>query len=115
MPTTHNGLAWLLLPCGVYLLCDRYLLAPYRLRRLFRRSPMVSCERRVSINPNGITTVLPNGTEDMRWSVFQRVDELNGNFLLFYAPNSYYVLPKRVFTTGSLEEFCSLLREKNLL
>jgi len=42
-----------------------------------------------------ITTVLPNGTEDMRWSVFQRVDELNSNFLLFYAPNSYYVLPKR--------------------
>jgi hypothetical protein len=76
---------------------------------------MVSCERRVSIDPNGITTVLPNGTEDMRWSVFQRVDELNSNFLLFYAPNSYYVLPKRVFTTENQEEFCSLLREKNLL
>jgi len=115
MPTIHNRSAWLLLPFGIYLLCDRYLLAPYRLRRLFRRSPMISCERRVSINPDGITTVLPDATEDMRWSAFQRVDESNGNFLLFYAPRSYYVIPKRTFTTGSLEEFRSLLLEKGLL
>jgi hypothetical protein len=40
VPTIHNkGLAWLLFLGGIYLFCDRYLLVPYRLRRLFRRSP----------------------------------------------------------------------------
>jgi hypothetical protein len=76
---------------------------------------MVSSERRVSINADGISAVSPSATENVRWSLFQKVNELNGNFLLFYGPQSYYVIPKRSFTRENLEEFLSLLRENNLL
>jgi hypothetical protein len=106
---------WFILSFGLFLFVDRYVLAPYRLRRMFRRRPNTSAPRRVSITEDGIKIVQPNSSDEMQWGAFQKAHELAAEFLLMYSPTSFVLLPKRAFDVAGLEEFRSVLRAKGLL
>jgi YcxB-like protein len=105
----------LLVSFGSFLFVDRYVLAPYRLRRMFRRSPNTSAPCRVVITDDGMKIVLPNSHDELRWGAFQKAHELANEFLLMYSPASFVILPKRAFDGARLEEFRSVLRGKGLL
>ena len=106
---------WFCLLVGSFLFVDRYLVAPYRLRRMFRRSPNTSAPCRVAITEDSIKITLPNSSDELRWGAFQKAHELGDEFLLMYSPASFAILPKRVFDTAGLEQFRSVLRAKGLL
>ena len=106
---------WFIVFVGSFLFVDCYVLAPYRLRRMFRRSPNTSAPRRVVITEDGIKIALPNSSEEVRWGAFQKAHELENEFLLMYSPVSFVILPKRAFDAVGLEEFRSVLRAKGLL
>ena len=106
---------WLAFFFGLFLLVDRYLLAKYRVKRIFHKSPIVGSERTVVINTEGIRTILPNASEEVQWSAFRKARELKDVLLLYYGPHSYYIFPKRAFAGNDLESFRATLREKRLL
>ncbi len=112
---TRDIIAWWFFLVGIFLLVDRYALARYRVTRMFRRSPNTSSERSVSIGRDGIKVVMPNANEEVQWSAFQKARELKKTFLVYNGPKSFYIFPKRAFTSEHLEEFRALLREKRLL
>jgi len=107
--------AWWIFFAGIFALVDRYVLVRYRIKRVFRRSPITSSERSVFISGDGIKTVMSNAKEDVQWSAFQKARELKDVLLLYYGPKSYYIFPKRAFTGENLERFRAQLREKGLL
>jgi hypothetical protein len=110
-----KGLAWLILFFSLFLFVDRYLLAGYRLRRVFRRSPNTSSGRHVTITEDGIKIVLPNSSEEINWSAFQKVHELEHEFLLMYSPQSFVIIPKRAFDAEGFGHFRSVVHNKGLL
>ena len=59
---------WLLVVIGAFLFIDRYWLAAYRLRRLFRRSPNTSSARRILVTDEGMEIVMPNSSNKMKWA-----------------------------------------------
>lgn len=115
IPTIRDkGPAWFGLATGVFLLVDLYVLAPWRLRRLFRRSPNVNNEHRMTIGDDGIKTVLPNAVEDVRWTALQKVYETERLFLVMYSPVQFYIIPKRALATAELNVFRALVRTRGL-
>jgi len=110
-----KSIAWVFLAVGAFLLVDRYWLAPYRLRRLFRRSPNARSVRRVVITDEGMEIVMPNSSDNLKWAAFQKAHELDAEFLLMYAPNAFVIMPKRVFDEGGLVQFRSMLAKNGLV
>ena len=106
---------WFGIIFGSYLLANRYVFAPYRLRRIFHRSPNTSCERRLLISDAGIKTILPNVTDEALWGAFQKAYDLKNVILVMYSPRQFYIIPTRVFDAAGLDEFRSILRAKGLL
>jgi hypothetical protein len=107
--------AWGALCFSILLLLNRYVFAPYKIRRVFRRSPNTRAPHRLAINEENLRIVLPNSSEDLRWEAFQRAHELNAEFLLMYGPRSFVIVPKRAFDREGLGRFRSVLRDKHLL
>lgn len=115
IPTIHDkGFAWFAFAFGVFLIFDLYVLVPHRARRLFRRSPNINGEHRMTIDENGIRTVVPNAEENVRWKALQKVYETKQMFLVMYSPLQFYMVPKRVFGAGEADEFRRLLTSKGL-
>lgn len=105
---------WFLLALGAFLLVDRYWLARYRLRRIYRRSPNTSAMRRLTITDQGMEMVMPNSSDTLKWAAFQKAHELDDEFLLMYSPTSFVILPKRVFDGADLAIFRSILAANKL-
>ena len=110
-----KSIAWVFFAVGAFLLLDRYWLAPYRLRRLFRRSPNTRSVRRVLITDEGIDIEMPNSSDKLKWAAFQKAYELEAEFLLMYAPTSFVIMPKRVFDEAGLVQFRSMLSRNALV
>ena len=115
IPTIQDkALAWWGLACGVFLFVDLYVLVPYKSRRLFQRSPNINAEHQMTIDEEGIRTVLPNAVEQVRWSALQKVYETRQMFLVMYSPMQFYIVPKRAFNAAQLEHFRELIHAKGL-
>jgi hypothetical protein len=106
--------AWGAITLSALLLLNRYVVAPYKIRRVFRQSPNTRAPHRLAINEENLRIVLPNSSEDFRWEAFQRA-QLNAEFLLMYGPRSFVIVPKRAFDSEGLERFRSVLRDKRFL
>ncbi len=96
-------------------LVNRYLWAPYRIRRLFRQSPNTRAAHRLAITEETLRIALPNSSETANWNAFQKAHELKAEFLLMYGPRSFVIVPKRAFDDPSLNQFRSMLQSKGLL
>jgi hypothetical protein len=107
--------AWGAITFSALLLLNRYVVAPYKIRRVFRQSPNSRAPHRLAINEQNLRIVLPNSSEELRWEAFQGAHELNAEFLLMYGPRSFVIVPKRAFDREGLERFRSVLRDKHLL
>jgi len=110
-----KGPAWIAIGFSILLLLNRYVFAPYKIRRVFRQSPNTRAPHQLTINEENLRIVLPNSSEDLRWEAFQRAHELHAEFLLMYGPRSFVIVPKRAFEKDGLERFRSVLRDKRLL
>ena len=110
-----KSIAWVFFAIGAFLLVDRYWLVPYRLRRLFRRSPNTRSVRRVVITDDGMEIVMPNSSDTLKWAAFQKAHELDADFLLMYAPTAFVIMPKRAFDEAGLEQFRSMLSKNALV
>lgn len=100
---------------SMILLLNRYVFAPYNIRRFFRRSPNTSAEHQVAITEENLKIVLPHSSEEIRWGAFQKAHELKADFLLMYSPRSFVIIPKRAFDAEGLNQFRSVLQNKSLL
>jgi YcxB-like protein len=105
---------WVLVALGTFLLVDRYWLARYMLRRMYRRSPNTSSMRRLAVTDEGMEMVMPNSSDTFKWAAFQKAHELNDEFLLMYSPTSFVILPKRLFDGAELSKFRSILKANEL-
>jgi hypothetical protein len=97
--------AWGAITFSALLLLNRYVVAPYKIRRVFRQSPNSRAPYRLAINEQNLRIVLPNSSEELRWEAFQGAHELNAEFLLMYGPRSFVIVPKRAFDRGDLNGF----------
>jgi hypothetical protein len=107
--------AWGAICLSALLLLNRYVVAPYKIRRVFRQSPNTRAPHRLAIDEESLKIVLPNSSEDLRWEAFQRAHELKAEFLLMYGPRSFVIVPKRAFNMEGLNDFGRVLRDKHLL
>jgi hypothetical protein len=107
--------AWGAICLSTLLLLNRYVVAPYKIRRIFRRSPNTRAPHRLAIDDENLRIVLPDSSEDLRWEAFQRAHELKAEFLLMYGPRSFVIVPKRAFDREGLDDFSRVLRHKHFL
>ena len=59
--------AWGAITFSALLLLNRYVVAPYKIRRVFRQSPNSRAPYRLAINEQNLRIVLPNSSEELRW------------------------------------------------
>jgi hypothetical protein len=104
-----------LLCISVIFLLNRYVYAPYNIRRTFRRSPNTNGKHHVAITGEDLKIVLPNASSEVRSEGFQKAHELKAEFLLMYSPRSFVIIPKRAFDAEGLDQFRSMLKAKGLL
>ena len=82
---------------GGYLIC-RYLLAPWKTRRLYRSYAAIKEPCTVKIHDEGLKFLSKSGEALIEWGHIMKWRQ-NDNFLLIYqAPHLYHLIPKRLGT-----------------
>jgi len=113
--TVHDPVVWLGLVLGLYAALCRSVLWPYRVRRIFRKSPNLLLEQHLLIGDEAIEVETNVSRGEMRWQGFQKAYETTDVFLLFLSPVSFFLLPKRAFAPDDLDKLREVLRSKGLL
>ena len=74
-------------------------------KRSFRQSPQLQEPRVININEEGLTVEGTSFDARYNWSDFNDMTETKRSFLLYTAPMSAVILPKRAFSEADLEPF----------
>jgi hypothetical protein len=97
---------------GLFLVAWRGFLRNFRFQREFRRSKTLQGEMTMDISEEGLWTSSGYGEGKVEWDAFSRYLETPHLFLLSVPPRLFYMIPKRAFIAGNLEEPRQLFAQK---
>ncbi len=110
-PNQDAGVLALLLAGGALLLS--WLFYPYfRVRSMFRSSPLLRTPRRIWFSAEGIRVESEHGRGDYKWSIFQKIVESRKTFFFMQTTRQMggFYVPKRCLSEAATKDLRRVIR-----
>ncbi len=92
-----------------------YSIQPRKAAQEFEKHERLRAEKTCRFTEDGITVTTPFGEDQIRWAIYQKVVDIDGQYLLILANDRqrFFAVPKRAFSSAEQEEmFRSLAKQK---
>jgi hypothetical protein len=89
-----------------------YEIPKIQVRRGLRRNPSAQGEVVYRLDDEGILVTFPTGESRLDWRAYTKYKETEAVFLLFFSPDRYSAIPKRVLSTKQIDELRGLLKSR---
>ena len=105
--------SWVIAACVPGFFCISYLLGPKRVaRRSARQDAGKNPETTLQFIEDSAVISGSHEEDRLRYAIFDRLDETETTFYLFFNKDRFYVVPKNAFVAGDPADFAAFIEAK---